>query len=804
MLKRIRQSWLMVLVALGAILIRFWPMFLGQSIIFGDNFSLMVPGKLFTASWLKQGILPLWNPTILGGISWIGDINQSLFHPSTLLFVFFQPDVALNLLIISLLFLSFLGVIKLTRSLQFSVGAGTVAGLLWVLSPVMMGYTRNISLLQTAVLLPWVVWAGLRLGKGRMSFLIFILILVCQVVSGYPPMVALSLVMTWVIFLSYHWPNYKLTWSKVWQTLSFRACLVVDRVTLGLTKLAGRNSWGNKILSPRLNQDVSLWLWAIGLTLGLTAFIWLPFLQTLAGSTRSVQTVAQAVAGGVHPAELFKLILPNLFDNAAVGYKWGPIWNRSVSILPYLTWFGGLILLGFLAQFRQWQRQDKTYLGLAIISLLLALSSPFFNWLMSNLPLLSWARGPGTWLMIASLSLALLVGRALDQVQINQKLRRTIVWVGMGSLILVILTYGLVKINFDQIWSSLDVWLGFRLSTSQFHTLARDQVIIEALLLDLLVALAGLVGAGLAWSKKQWLIVIFFVCLDLSWQTRGIILFGSGAVYRMDASEMTAQSLLANINTRQYRILTQNYNHPYTGFDAYFEAISLRQPFSDSYVTEIEMRTYEHAQRLKAGLTPDWNMPVNIPMIHGFTTLLPLDIARQFTPQTQDLGINQLPEIKLDDPYLRNWSVGYYLEDTWFGLTGQTDDLPIIKEESIWQLKKLPMTYARFRFETYQPAQLDQFRETPNQLWLSLENRKKYQTLIVADRYDRNWQAIVNGQPVVVARLDQIRQLPIEQGTNNIELSYFPRLFYFGLILAGMTLFLTVFYLDKSVGRQLN
>jgi len=773
------RSWLVVLLALGAILLRFWPMFLGQSMIYGDNFSLMVPGKLFTAQWLKQGVLPLWNPTIFGGISWIGDINQSIFHPSTFLFYLFQPDVALNLLILGLLIISLLGVVKLTRLLEFSPGSGTVVGLLWVLSPVMMGYTRNISLLQTASLLPWLVWAGLRLDRGRRAFLLFTVILFFQILSGYPIMIVYSLIMVFVLFISQNSWAYKVNWPK---------SLTVDSI--------------RHLFSSPIKHHLSLWFWAIGIGLGLTAFVWLPFLETLAGSTRSVQTLEQTLAGGVHPVELLKLFLPNLFDNALVGYKWGPIWNYSASILPYLTWFGWLLVFVYLIQFKLWQRQDKTYLGLALISILLASSSSFFGHFMGALPLISQVRGPSTWLMISSLSLALLVGRALDRVQIGSWPRRAIFWIGIGGLITICVIYGLVKVNFAQVWAFMDAWFGNRLSISQFHTLIRDRIIIEALLIDILVAVASLLGALIAWGKKQWLLILVFILLDLSWQTRGIVLFGPGSIYRSDQSTATALSLLANINTRQYRILTQNYNHPYTGFDAYFDAICLRQPFSDSFVTESEMRTYEHAQRLKAGLTPDWNMPVNLPVINGYTTLLPLDISRQFISETQDYGINQLPQIQLDDPYLRNWSVGYYLEDTWFGLSSLADELPVIKKEGIWQLKKLPMTYARFRFETYEPVQLDQFRETPNQLWLSIDNKKQYKSLVIADRYDQNWQAFVNLQPKPISRLDQIRQLPIEPGVNDIELRYFPRLFYVGLILSGITLFVAAYYLDKSASSH--
>jgi len=427
----------------------------------------------------------------------------------------------------------------------------------------------------------------------------------------------------------------------------------------------------------------------------------------------------------------------------------------------------------------------------------LAVSSPIYSLLMSNLPLLGQARGPGTWLMISSLCLALLVGRAFDSLKIDKRTLRWVTGLSLGLFLTTYLVYTLVFVNFPYVWQSLDTWVGSRLSGSEFHTLIRDQIIIKAILVDLLLALFCLMTSVWAWGQKRYWIILVCIMLDLTWQTRGLVLFGPGRVYRQEEAVKTVQPLLDNINTRQYRILTQNYNHSYTGFDAYFDAISLRAPFSDSYVTPSEMTTYNHAAQLKAGLTPDWNMPANLPIIHGYTTLLPLDIAKQFAHDKTELGINQLDEIKLDDPYLRNWSVGYYLEDSWFNLSWETRHLPVIKEFGRWQLKKLPQTYARFRFETYEPVQLDSFRETPNHLWLSLTNRKNYDTLVMADRYDRNWQATVNDRQVDVSRLDNIRKLPVEPEINTVEIWYAPRMFYLGLVFSGLTFFILVYRLEK-------
>ena len=83
------------------LLVAYFPLFAGRTLFWGDNFSLMMPGKIFSAHWLRQGILPLWNPYYFSGLPWLADINESLLYPNTLLFALFNPSIALNLTILS-------------------------------------------------------------------------------------------------------------------------------------------------------------------------------------------------------------------------------------------------------------------------------------------------------------------------------------------------------------------------------------------------------------------------------------------------------------------------------------------------------------------------------------------------------------------------------------------------------------------------------------------------------------------------------------------------------------------------------
>lgn len=52
------------------------------------------PWRVFVARWLAQGVLPLWNPLILGGASFVGNDQSALFYPINVLTYLVPPTAA--------------------------------------------------------------------------------------------------------------------------------------------------------------------------------------------------------------------------------------------------------------------------------------------------------------------------------------------------------------------------------------------------------------------------------------------------------------------------------------------------------------------------------------------------------------------------------------------------------------------------------------------------------------------------------------------------------------------------------------
>jgi hypothetical protein len=291
--------WQLSAIAAALIVLRFYPAVLeGKVMVFGDNYSLLVPGKIFTSYWLKQGIIPWWNPTIFAGIPWTQELSQSVFYPTTLLFMFLDPGYALNLSIAAHLLFTFFGMYLLVRFWIKHDYAALIGAILWTFSTQATGSSNNLVTIQAIAWFPWIAYCGLKLFESSKMILIFSLFALGQFLAGYPQHVVYAIFLAVILSIIRNWRNVALwTWLYRW--------LITAVVTIGVSTIA-----------------------------------WLPFLEVFLQSTRMIQTTQQAGTGSLNPLMLIKMVLPYFFDNPAAGIKWGPAWSGFPNSLFYVTWVG--------------------------------------------------------------------------------------------------------------------------------------------------------------------------------------------------------------------------------------------------------------------------------------------------------------------------------------------------------------------------------------------------------------------------------------------------------------------------------
>lgn len=730
-------------VALVMVIIRFYPFIFGKTLYFGDNYSLQVPGKIFTAQWLRKGVLPLWNPTIFAGIPWISEINQSVLYPSTLFFAVFSPAIALNLSLIGHLVFTFIGMYVLARKLRINHTSALLAGILWTFSTQVTGSLNNLSTIQSLAWFPWIVFWGLRVQVKISDILWFGIFITLQFLGGYPQHVMLAILTA--VILSYVFKNKKVNvwiWLKRW---------IVTAMITGL----------------------------------LSAIAWLPFAQSLLDSTRVEQSFSQAQSGSLNPAMIMKAVLPYVFDMPWVGMKWGPAWSGQPNMFMYVTWFG-LLILGYSLIGKKGGKRDQVWWWLIVGSVIFSLGEylPGYEFIQRLLPIFHWGRYPSMLMIVANLAGALWIATVFEKTKISRRAIKMGFGLSILSLILGVILWWTMTSNPNWWWHITDDLLQNKLSFSTFHTLDRDVVIGKVIGAELVIVAIFTMMALFFYRRKMFGWVVLVIFLDLLVHTQGNLFFASNQIYDVPSNTVIEK---VRMTLPQYRLITRNSNKPYTDFGMYWESMVVRKPFSDSFIDQKELNAHMNLKRLSSGLTPDWNMPLDIPTIHGYTALLPNDYAKIWSNDNL-VRINFLPFIDINSELVRQWSVGYYLVDSQFALYDEEFPYDLVVTDGSLRLYRLNDTLPRFRYIDGKETELIDFYEDPNTIQFFVDNNEE-STLIQADRYDADWKAWVNDVPVAIGEINGMRQIEIPPGKNFVTMRYRPTLFYLGLLLSfiGLT-----------------
>jgi len=745
-------SWLLVGFCFLLILtLRFYPaLFQGKTLVFGDNYSLMVPGKIFTAHWLKQGVLPFWNPYIFAGLPWAADINQSLVYFSTVFFVWFDTAMAVNLNLIFHWLIAFIGACLLGERWTKNRQLGLIAGSLWLLSTQVSGSSNNFSTLQSLVWLPLVAYFGLRVFEGWQFKFALALTLTLQFLGGYPQHVLYAIL------------------AAIW--LSLIDVLVVQK----------------NPLKPSL---IKLWLmgWAGAgiLTLGLSAGAWLPFAEMLQNSTRMLQTSNQAIVGSLDPVMLLaKPWLAYAFDKPVAGIKWGPAWSGQPNVVFYLGWLGLFSLAIKLIWFRQ--KIDHWFFWPILGSLIFSFGGylPGFSWFQNLVPFFKIARYPSMIMIATNLWLIIWLIETWKNWRLSPKLAKYLLWLTSLAVLVGILAWLATVLNFELIWKSLDGVLKGKLANSAFHTLERDKLISLMISENMIASGAFAILAILTFKARKFSWLWLILTLDLLYSTQAMFFFAPKNIYEFEAARPMVLPAL-NQAGWQSRFLTRNVNKPYADYGTYWEAMVVRAPFSDSFVTPTELITYDNLKHLRDGYTPDWNLAWQVPLLHGYTTLLPQDFDKIWN-QGCDPRINFIAEVSPDDSQLKQWAVKYYLVDSSYEIKESLTDLPLVSQDRNWQIREIPGAMARFRYGNDAPIYITQVTENPNQIKLEFDNQAGQVKMILADRFDQDWQATVNGQPVQIENYQGMRQIDISPGQNQVVFTFNPRLFKLGWLITAL------------------
>lgn len=320
---------------LALVLAFFWRTLTGdvyQPADGGDLVSFLFPTYRFAARTLAQGTLPLWNPHLYGGASFINDIQAGfLYLPNLLLFLVNPefPYTVMQWLAVLHLWWAGLGMYVLVRVLRpggeaLHPLAAFFGAVVFAFCDPLLLHLGNLNLIAVLAWLPWVMTALHRALEQR-SLRWAAVAGILFAAGSYAGHAQSSLL------VGMGMATYALAWAAVsignpWHGASAQGAAPTDLTDTGAPRESGR--------AIRYTFFWMLLLLATAFVLAglLLAPILLPALDGVAQSIRTEFTYQESVAYSLAPAQLVGLLSPSFFGRGPA-LHWS-LWERVE--LPYL------------------------------------------------------------------------------------------------------------------------------------------------------------------------------------------------------------------------------------------------------------------------------------------------------------------------------------------------------------------------------------------------------------------------------------------------------------------------------------
>jgi Bacterial membrane protein YfhO len=369
----------------GLVVFLFWKaLFTSDLLFYRDIFNYSYPHARLIREICRSGHLPYWNPYLDFGQPLLANPNTLFFYPFTLFMVLLPLKIAYPLHYVVHISLAGIGTYWLARRWQQSRLAAFFAGGFLALSGPVLSLGNFYNLSACAAWIPWALLLTDRAVEERSwrPWLLLTLVFSLQFLAGEP----MTLMATFGLATAYAF------WRK--------------------GNLRRPFSWANFRLL--------LCFFGVGSAMvALAAVALLPSLHLLFNSRRgNGLTFWQAGYWSLHPLSLLAVVLPQFFGSSLESATiWKLVLNsRAVPLL--LSYFVGFIPLFFAllggVMGRDARRRFVVLAGIALLILALGRFTPVFAAVYYAIPLFRLVRFPVKFLIPAVLMMALLAGWGLD------------------------------------------------------------------------------------------------------------------------------------------------------------------------------------------------------------------------------------------------------------------------------------------------------------------------------------------------------------------------------------------------------
>ena len=326
---------------------------------------------------MRSGHLPIWNPYIFSGMPLLGAAQGGILFPLNWFYLVFAASTSSNLMVLTSFMTAALGAFLYARSTRVSVAGAAVTSLVWQAGGFLVNQISHINIVQTAALLPWVLWASERYaatGNRKHAALVAVFVAL-QFFAGHQQAFTYAFLLTLA---------YALVMSAVNAGQRKRYLASVGFVGLGLLLAAVQILPTWELLRNSLRDTASY-----------------DFFTSFSMPKRFVLTFVAPYLMGGGDGRLFRVpYLGPSFYTEYVPYA-GIV---SLVLVVLAVWFS-----------RDWR--TRFWVGVVVVGLLLAFGryAPFsLNALTYYVPLLNLFRVPARHLLEVHFAVAVLAGRGLS------------------------------------------------------------------------------------------------------------------------------------------------------------------------------------------------------------------------------------------------------------------------------------------------------------------------------------------------------------------------------------------------------
>jgi hypothetical protein len=769
----------------------------------GDLAPFLYPNYHFAARYLKQGLIPLWNPHLYSGAPFAADIQSGLFYPFNLVVFLLVPELTYEWLEYLAIFHFWLAGATMYLCLRLLLppensqpGVEPLAGNQLGVEPLAgkspEGSTPPPSLKQTSRIMPLAAFAGalafqfsdlfiVHFGNLNMIAvaawlpLIFLLfhrslvqasfglaaaagaLLAIATLAGH---IQITLFILLTLALYTLWHIYQCHVTRV-------RCQVSDVKDQASDVKDQRSSITHYALRFTFYAPLLHLLLTLLLTIGLSALLLLPAYEMSQYTPRAELPYPEAARYSLHPAQLIGLLVPNYFGRDPA-LHWGP-WERVetgyIGIMTLLLALAGALLYR--------GRLKGFFIGLGLIALLLALGgyTLLHGWLYALAPGFNQLRAPARFILLLDFSLAALAAFGLNQLlqpldeaarATFNKLLKGLMW-SLGGLIVIAgpLSYFAMLVTQDR-------------NPAIFNRAAGAAFGVALFALFAIATLVILYMGNIGWLREKRLGIAAIVVIGLDLFTLG---------YNVDVG---------------HTIPTAGFHHP--------EALAFLQTDPNFFRIEVTTDVWHAWQPNTALLHAEYDAwGLYNPLTLADTTLYWSGAPPRSTGRYNFLGIKYIIASKAGAPadgaivpvFEGDPQINIYLNQEALArvlLVGQAR--VVASHDAAWEAiraddfepDKLVILEDGQPLDTQPTGKLSILQYDLDAVTIAVETDQPGY-LVLSDAYYPGWQATVDGRPEPIRRANYaFRAVYVPSGQHTVRFVFAPTIWQVGLAISAVTL----------------